>query len=113
MQEHVHPADGPGVEVLFLAKQRQVPTQAMINGSRNKGIVVHVRNRRVDPLHAGLARFERRDFTHGVGVLRIASRSDGHLRRKRSAFIQSHGGAAFEVRSDQQRQLGNSLQLIA
>ena len=76
------------------------------------GIVVYIADRRVDPLHAHGARFQRGDFAHGVRVFGIASGGQRHRRREGCAFIQAHGGAAFEIGADQQRQLGFGLQLI-
>ena len=64
------------------------------------GIVVHVGVRRENPLNSRGARFERRDFADGVGVLRISGRRDGHRVGKPGAFIEAHGGAALEIRAE-------------
>ncbi len=79
---------------------------------RIAGIVVDVRNRCVNPLHADGARFQRRDFAHRVGVGRIAAGRERHGGGERRAIVQAHAGAAFEIRADQQRQLRFRLQLI-
>src|SRR6266850_275345 len=63
---------------------------------RIAGIVIHIRIRSVNPMHADGARFQRGYFAHGVGVFRIAPGGQRHRGGERSAFIQAHGGADFE-----------------
>ena len=67
------------------------------------GIVVDVGIRRVNPVDADGARFERGDFSHGVGIFGIACGGQRHRGRKRCAFVQTHRGAAFEIGADEQR----------
>src|SRR6266852_5733850 len=40
------------------------------------GVVIHIRVRRINPMHADSARFQRGDFAHGVGTFRIAAGGD-------------------------------------
>ncbi len=76
------------------------------------GIVVDVRIRREDPVHAGGARFERGVFAGGVGELRIARGADGHGGRERRAFVEAHPGAGLEIRADQQRNFRAALKFV-
>ena len=59
------------------------------------GIIVHIGNRRVNPVNADGAGFESGDFPHGVGVGGISAGGQRHRSREGSAFIEAHGGAAF------------------
>ena len=79
---------------------------------RIAGIIVDVGNRRVNPVNADGAGFERGDFAHGVSVGRISAGRQRHRRGKRSAFVEPHGRAAFKIGANQQRQFGMGLQLI-
>ena len=76
------------------------------------GIIVHVGNRRVNPVNADGAGFQRGDFSHGVGVGGISAGGQGHRGGEGGAFVEAHGGAAFEICADEQRQFGAGLQLV-
>ena len=65
-------------------------------------IVVYVGIRRVDPVDPSGARLQRRNFPHGVRVFRIARGGHRHRGGKRSAFVVTHGGSAFEISADKQ-----------
>ena len=76
------------------------------------GIAVDVGIGRENPGNANGSRFERRDFSHRVGVFRAARGGDGHGVGKRSAFFDAHGRAALEIRANQQRNLRVALQRV-
>src|ERR1700731_2383451 len=63
-------------------------------------IVIYVGNRRINPVNAHGASFQRGDFAHGVSVGWISSRSQTHRRGERCAFSEPHRRAAFEVSSN-------------
>ena len=54
-------------------------------------------------MNADRASFERGDFAHGVRIVWMAAGRESHGGRKRCAFVQAHGRAAFEIRADEQR----------
>ncbi len=58
------------------------------------------------------ARFDRGDPSHRVGILRRTGGRYSHREGKRRAFVQAHGRTALEIRSDQQRNLGVTLQVV-
>ena len=76
------------------------------------GIIVYIRVRRIDPMNADGARFDRGDLAHGVSVFQISASRERHSGWKRSAFIQSHRRPALEIRANQQRQFRFGLELI-
>src|ERR1700683_3808929 len=63
-------------------------------------IVVYVGIGRENPADSGGTSFERGYFTDGVSGLWIVGCGHGHGRRKRSAFVDAHGCARFEIRAD-------------
>ena len=75
-------------------------------------IAVHVGDGRKNPGHAHGSRFERRDFSHRVGVFRASRGGDGHFIGKRRALVDAHAGAALEIRADQQRNFRVALQRV-
>ena len=75
-------------------------------------IIVDVRVGRENPLDAGSARFERRVFPGFVGKFRIAGGGNGHGGGERSAFVDAHASASFEIGADDQRNLCAALQFV-
>src|SRR5579883_1151419 len=55
---------------------------------------------RVYPLDSSGARFQSGDFAHDVGVVRISGGGESHGSREGCAFVEAHGGAAFEIRAN-------------
>ena len=74
------------------------------------GIAVDVGVRRENPRNSDRSAFQRRNLSHRVGVFGAACGGDGHGVRKRRALFDAHGGAALEIRGDEQRNFGVALQ---
>src|SRR6266446_9287351 len=62
---------------------RILPERSRVD-DRIAGIVVYVRVRRIDPMNADGARFERSDLAHGVSVFQISACRKRHSGGKRS-----------------------------
>ena len=73
---------------------------------RISGVIVHIRIRRVNPMHTGGARFERGNFTHSIRVFGIAGSGQGHRGGKGSSFVVTHSSATFEIGANQQWEFG-------
>ena len=66
-------------------------------------IAVDVGIGRENPGHAHGSGFESRNFSHRVGVFRVARRAHGHGVGKRCPSFDAHGRSPLEIRSNQKR----------
>jgi hypothetical protein len=80
---------------------RRIFSEGSCIDNRIAWIVVYIGVRSVNPLNADGAGFQRRNFSHGVGVSGIACGGKRHRGGERSAFIQTHSRAAFEICANQ------------
>ena len=79
---------------------------------RIRRIVVHIRHRRENPLHAQSPSLARRLEPLKARRLDIARRADRHVVRKPRAVSDAHRRPALEIRADNQRSLRHLLHLI-